>query len=151
VFVSVTSDANGRYEAGGLPGNGAQITIAPPLDSRYRAPCPTGSTGLGSDDTIDVHVVSTTLLASAGAPESLPRSLVIFAGVVVESSQDGLASPVAGAAVDLTTFEVDPDINASTLTDNAGRYFVCAAPLGSGADQEGWLRASHEAFQPVSR
>ena len=151
VFVSVTSDGNGRYEAGGLPGEGVNITIFPPLESDYRAPCPTGTSGLSSDGTIDVHVVSTPLLASAGAPESLPRSLVIFAGVVVEYSQDGLASPVAGAAVDLTNFEVDPNINASTLTDNAGRYFVCAAPLGSGADQQGWLRVSHEAFQPVSR
>ena len=42
-----------------------------------------------------------------------------------------------------------PEMLRETRLD--GRYFVCAAPLGTGADQEGWLRASHEAFQPVSR
>jgi len=150
VFASVISDANGHYETGGLPGNGDAISIAPPFDSDYRAPCPSGTSGLNSDGAFDVHVVSTTLLASAGAPESLPRGVVIFAGVVFEYSSDGRASPIAGAAVDLTA-KSDPTVESSTLTDHAGRYFVCPIPPGAGADQAGWLRATHEAFQPAAQ
>jgi hypothetical protein len=150
VFVSATSDGNGRYEAGGLPGE-VTISIAPPVHSDYRAPCPSGTGGLSSDGTFDVHVVSTTLLASAGAPESLPRGVVRFEGHVFEYSSDGRPSPVAGAAIDLTALERDANAEASTLTDNAGRYFLCPVPPGAGGDQVGWVRASHEAFQPASR
>jgi len=150
VVASAISDANGHYEAGGLPGNGDAISIAPPVDSGYRAPCPSGTSGLKSHGAFDVHVVSTTLLASAGAPESLPRGAVIFAGVVFENSSDGRALPIAGATVDLTA-KLDPTVMSSTVTDHAGRYFACSIPPGAGTDQAGWLRAAHEAYQPAAR
>jgi hypothetical protein len=151
VFVSVTSDGNGRYEARGLPGSGVNITIAPPLDSAYRAPCPTGTSGLTADATIDVHVVSTAVLANTGTPRSLPTSAVTFSGIVFERSLAGRAIPIGGASVQLTAVEQESNVESATLTDKAGRYLLCAAPLGAGGDQEGWLHASHEGFESVSR
>lgn len=148
---TVTSDANGRYEVSGLP-YGA-VTIQPSIQSDYRAPCPAGTDVLNGNATFDVHVVSTTLLSTAGAPASMPKSIISFSGVVFETTSEG-PRPIAGATVDLQGDSARSDAGAgyaTTLTDSNGQYLVCTAPPGVGTDQLMWVQVQREAYRPGGR
>jgi hypothetical protein len=144
-LLEVTSDANGRYEISGVPGGA--VTIQPSIKSDYRAPCPAGTDVLNGNATFDVHVVSTTLLSTSGAPASMPKSVIWFSGVVFETTSEG-RRPIAGATVDLDS---DETFVATTLTDSAGQYLVCTAPPGTGTDQLMWVQVQREGYRPVGR
>jgi hypothetical protein len=147
-LLTVTSDVNGRYEISGVP-SGA-VTIAPSIESDSRAPCPSGTDVLKGNATFDVHVVSTTLLSTAGAPASMPRTAIWISGVVFERTSEGVR-PIAGATVDLAGDDSDRWVFSTTLTDAEGRYLLCTAPPGTGTDQIMWVRVHREAYRPASR
>jgi hypothetical protein len=147
-LLQVTSDVNGRYAIFGLP-SGA-VTIAPSIESDYRAPCPAGTDDLRGNATFDVHVVSTTLLSTVGAPASMPKTSLWISGVVFETTSEGVR-PIAGARVDLAGDDSDRSVFSTTLTDAEGRYLLCTAPPGVGTDQIMWLRVRREAYRPGSR
>jgi hypothetical protein len=144
------SDSAGRYEISGVPENRAAITIAPPSESDYRAPCPSGSTAITGDASFDVHVVSTALLSTSGVPASIQRSFLRVEGTVIERVSDGVL-PVAGATVDLADDDSDRWVFSTTLTDARGRYMACEAPPGTGSDQVLWVRVQKDGYRPASR
>jgi hypothetical protein len=145
----VTSDQNGRYEASGIAVRDT-VTVAPVMDSDYRAPCPPGVDVFGTTGTFDVHVVSTALLATEGAPSSLPRSVIWVRGSVIGLTQQGL-QPMTGASVELAATDSDAFVMSSTVTDRSGRYLLCTAPPGVGTDQLGWVRVRKEGYRLASR
>ena len=100
----VTSNASGRYEVSGLQSEA--VTIAPSIETEYRAPCPSGTDVLGGNGTFDVHVVSTALLSTAGVPASLPRTAIWVSGMVFEQTPEG-RRPVAGASAELAGDDSD--------------------------------------------
>jgi hypothetical protein len=146
--LEVTSDVNGRYEISGVPAGA--VTIGPSIESDYRAPCPAGTDVLKGNATFDVHVVSTTLLSSEGAPASMPRTAIWISGVVFERTSEGVR-PIARATVDLAGDDSDRSVFSTTLTDAAGGYLLCTAPPGVGTDQIMWVRVRREAYRPGSR
>jgi hypothetical protein len=150
VLLDGVSDSAGRYEISGVPGDRSQITIAPPTGSDFRAPCPSGSTGLTGDANIDVNVVSTTLLSTSGVPASIQRSFLRVEGTVTERVPDGVL-PVVGATVDLAGDDSDRWVFSTTLTDARGRYMACEAPPGTGTDQVLWVRVQKNGYYPASR
>ena len=147
-LFQVTSDVNGRYVVFGLPAGA--VTIAPSIESDYRAPCPSGTDVLKGNETFDVHVVSTTLLSTTGAPASMPTTVLWISGGVFERTPEGLL-PIAGATVDLAGDDSDRSVYSTTLTDSLGRYLLCTAPPGTGTDQIMWIRVRGEAYRPASR
>ncbi len=148
-FLDTVSDASGRYEVSGLQAR-ETVTVAPSIEAEYRAPCPAGTSGLSGNSTVDVHVVSTALLSTAGAPASLPRTSIWVSGVVFERTPEG-RRPVAGAAADLAVDDSDAFVMSTTLTDGSGRYLLCTVPPGVGTDQIAWVRVRKDRFRPVSR
>ena len=136
-LLEVTSDDNGRYIISGVP-RGA-VTIQPSVKSDYRAPCPPGTDVLSGNATFDVHVVSTKLLSTSGAPASMPRTAIWFSGAVFETTSEG-RRPIAGATVNLAGDNSDQFVYATTLTDSRGQYLVCTAPPGVGTDQLMWVQ-----------
>jgi hypothetical protein len=150
VLLDGVSDSAGRYEISGVPQTRAAITIAPPSQSDYRAPCPSGSTAITGDASFDVHVVSTALLSTSGVPASIERSILRVEGTVIERVSDGVL-PVAGATVDLADDDSDRWVFSTTLTDARGRYLACEAPPGTGTDQVLWVRVQKDGYRPASR
>jgi hypothetical protein len=147
---SVTSDSKGRYE---IPLNsGAVVSIAPSVQSVYRAPCPSGAEVLEKDAIVDVNIISTAVLATTGAPASWPRPRsysVQAEGAVFERTATGL-QPLSGAWVDLAGDDSDRYVMSSTLTDRLGRYLLCTAPPGVGTDQAMWIRVERDGYYPAS-
>ena len=150
ILLDGVTDSAGRYEISGVPPGASQVTIAPPDGSDYRAPCPSGGNGPTSDTSFDVHVVSTTLLSTSGAPASIPSSFLSIGGTVLERVSDGTL-PVAGATVDLAGDDSDRWVYSTTVTDARGRYLVCTAPPGVGTDQIHTVRAHKDGYHPASR
>jgi hypothetical protein len=148
MLLDGTSDSAGRYAIPGVPAGA--VTIAPPSESGYRAPCPSGTDVLKSNASFDVHVVSTTLLSTSGAPPSMPLSFLSIGGTVFERVPDG-TRPVAGATVDLAGDDTDRFVFSTTLTDARGGYLICTAPPGVGTDQIHWVRAQKDGYRPASR
>jgi hypothetical protein len=145
--MKVTSDSMGRYSLSGVPVG--PISIAPAAGSGYYAPCPAGGDlrwAFGSD----VHVVSATLLSTAGAPVDMhPNGSIWVSGVVFEHTPQG-RQPIAGATVNLWGDDSDTRIGSTTLTDAAGRYLVCPPIPSTGTDQIAPLRVSREGYRPAS-
>jgi hypothetical protein len=147
-FMGVTSDVTGRYWLSGVPAG--SISIAATVGSGYYAPCPAGWDIVRSDFVFDVHVVSATLLSTAGVPAGMPPSGAIWvSGVVFERTPQG-RQPIAGATVNLFGDGSDPRTGSTTLTDAAGRYRVCPPIPGTGTDTRAPLRVSREGYRPVS-
>jgi hypothetical protein len=148
-FLEVTSDAMGRYSLSAVP-SGA-ISIAPAAGSGYYAPCPAGWDAVGSDRAFNVHVVSATLLSTAGAPTDTPTIGSIWvSGVVFETTPQG-KRPIAGASVNLGGDGSDPRMGSTTLTDAAGRYLVCPPLPSTGTDTYSPVRVTREGYRPASR
>ena len=149
-FMEVTSDATGRYSLSGVPAG--SISIAATSGSGYYAPCPAGwdSVSARSDGVLDVHVVSATLLSTAGVPAEMPLLGNIWvSGVVFERTPQG-RQPIAGATVNLFGDGADPRTGSTTLTDAAGRYRVCPPIPGTGTDTRAPLRVSREGYRTAS-
>src|SRR5687768_10704419 len=104
VFMEVTSDAMGRYSLRGVPAGA--ISIAPAGGSGYYAPCPAGWDVVRSDKVFDVHVVSASLLSTAGVPADTPLGIISVSGVVFEQTSQG-RRPIAGATVTLEGNDAD--------------------------------------------
>ncbi len=154
--MQVTSDATGRYSLSGVM-MGTRVSIAPAPGSGYFAPCPSGSPrSITSDVDLDVHVVSAGLLATAGAPSTMPRPEGIWvSGRVFERTPQG-TRPVAGAAVHLADVGPledanDPRFSSNTLTDAAGRYLLCPPIPGTGTDTYAPVNVQREGYQPTGR
>jgi hypothetical protein len=147
--VDVTSDANGRYEATGFPGRASiRMTVSP--EQGYRAPCPLAIPLLGANSVLDLHVVSNASLSTGGIPASLPTHFPTVSGMVSETVS-GSVRPVGGAALDLLFDpEAESGVFASTLSDPTGRYVVCVPPPG-GNDQQFWVRALKNGYQPATQ
>lgn len=155
-FMQVISDATGRYSLSGVT-NGTRVSIAPAPGSGYYAPCPSGSSrGITSDTHLDVHVVSAELLATAGAPSTMPRLESIWvSGTAFERTPQGIR-PIAGAAVHLADVgpledASDPRFSSNTLTDAAGRYLLCPPIPGTGTDTYAMVSVQREGYQPAGR
>jgi len=146
VILEGTANTAGRYEISGVPADA--MVIEPSTDTEYRAPCPPGV--LGSNNRLDVHVVSTALLSTLGTPSSLPTGSIWVSGTVFERTSEGMR-PIAGASVALAADDSDRLVVSSTLTDEAGRYLVCPVPPGAGTDQVAWVRVRKENYPPTSR
>lgn len=125
------------------------ITIAPAIETAYRAPCPSGTDVLSGNRTFDVHVVSTALLSTAGAPASLPRTSLWESGIVLERTPGGMR-PISGASAELAADDSDAFVASTTLTDGSGRYLLCTAPPGVGTDQIAWVRVRKEGYRPAA-
>ena len=150
LVATVTSDAEGRYSAQASSGS---VTIAPAATQAYMSPCPSGTVWLSVNPnrTIDVDVVSTSLLSSAGAPASYPTTSkwgVYVSGTVTEATADG-PRPVAGALV--TLGPPGEPFHATTLSDSLGRYLLCSSPVGSGTDQLMPLSVTKDGYIAGSR
>jgi len=144
LLFEATSDANGRYYVPQLPRGSIAIGAAP--NSGYIAPCPSGSSEFREDKIYDVHVVTTALMSTTGAPASLPLSALWISGSVFEETPAG-RRPVAGAFVDLTssaTTTLPP--YSTTLTDAMGRYLLCTSPPGTGTDQMTWVSVHRDNY-----
>lgn len=148
VSMAVTSDGLGRYALSGVPAG--SISIAPASGSGYYAPCPSGWGVVQSDRVFDVHVVSATLLSSAGMPADIPLGGISVSGVVFEETPQG-RRPVSGANVNLSDEVADPQAGSITLTDAAGRYLMCPPVPSRGSDTHWWVRINLEGFRPASR
>ena len=155
-FMQVASDATGRYSLSGVT-SGTRVSIAPAPGSGYYAPCPGGSPrGITSDTNLDVHVVSAELLATAGAPATMPRLEGVWvSGTVFEMTPQGIR-PIAGASVhlaDVGPFEdaSDPHFSSNTLTDAAGRYLLCPPIPGTGGDTYAPILVQRDGYQPARR
>ena len=147
VFMEVISDSMGRYSLSGVPAGG--ISIAAAGGSGYYAPCPAGWDVVQSNRVFDVHVVSATLLSTAGAPADMPVGGSIWvSGVVFERTPQG-RQPIAGATVNLEG-DGDSPTGSTTLTDAAGRYLVCPPLPSTGTDQYASLHVSREGYRPAS-
>jgi hypothetical protein len=142
-WVFATTDANGEYRFSGIPPRQA-VWIAATPDSEYRSPCPSGAAPLDTDKKVDVHVVSTKLLATTGPPPTMPLTSIWFSGEVFERVA-GVRQPVAGATVTLN------GNTSETLSDFHGRYIVCTVPPGTGTDTWQLLNVSREGFHLVGR
>ncbi len=142
--VDVTTDANGRYEATGFPRN-AWITVSL---TGHRAPCPIYPSLLLSNSILNLDVVSDATLASTGIPDSLPTHSPTISGTVSETASAG-GSPIEGALLELSygTTPFDALVLASTLSDAAGRYFVC----GQAIDELYSLRVHKNGYQPATQ
>jgi hypothetical protein len=105
-----------------------------------------------SDATFDVHMVSTALLSTAGAPSTMPRLGSIWvSGTVFENTAQG-KRPVAGVSVQLVDAgpaedESDPRLSSNTLTDAAGRYLVCPPIPGTGTDTYAMIRLRRDGYR----
>ena len=137
------SDPTGRYEFLDVPVN-ATVVIAPPFDSDYLAPCPSG-TYVTTRDAIrlDVHVVATTVLSTSG-PASYPAVRPFVQGTV-----SGPSGPVASASVEMATGPGDAAFSA-TLTAGNGAFFLCSVPPGAGTDQDVELRVRKDGYHPLA-
>jgi Carboxypeptidase regulatory-like domain len=117
------TDAEGRYRVAAPDGVFALLTVD---KAGYVQPCAATATVAG-DTTLDIQLVPDAA-AAAGVPPGLRAVSPTVSGVVFESTPEG-RQPVAGARIvaerllDLTM--------ATTITDAAGRYLLCAIPQGS--------------------
>ena len=143
--MGTVSDADGHYEFTDVPAHAAVI-IAPPLDSDYRAPCPAGTDSYrGAGMRLDVHVVSTSVLATTG-PVSLPTTRPFVLGTV-----SGPSGPVASASVEMGDVGGIGDAWAATLTARNGGFVMCVAPPGVGADQVAEVRITKDGYWPLAQ
>jgi hypothetical protein len=120
------------------------VVIAPPFDSDYRAPCPTGTSYQGRGITLDVNVVATSVLATTG-PVALPTTSPFVRGWVL-----GPSGPVPGAAVEMGSPGGIGDSWSATLTTRNGEFLLCVAPPGTGADQDVELRVRKDGYRPLA-
>jgi hypothetical protein len=149
-YATATSDAEGQYSASASV---SFVSIAPAVTQPYMSPCPSGTAWLSVNPnrTIDVDIVSTSLLSSAGAPASYPTVSkwgVYVSGSIIEATADG-PRPVAGALV--TLGPPDETFHSTTLSDTLGRYLLCPSPPGTGTDQLMPLRVTKDGYVPGSR
>lgn len=136
------SDSTGRYEFLDVPVN-TTVIIAPPFDSDYLAPCPSGSYVTTRDAIrLDVHVVATTVLATSG-PASFPAVRPFVQGTV-----SGPSGPVAGASVEMGN--PGDAASSATLTAQNGAFLLCTVPPGAGTDQDVELRVRKDGYHPLA-
>ena len=117
----LTSDAEGRYGILKRPGSALKVRAESP---GYSQPCRAG-TILNGDTTVDVHLVSDTILIATGTPDSMPVAQRQISGHVYERTPSG-TQPVSGARIvgDFSAgFGWAP--SATTLTDATGNYLLC--------------------------
>jgi hypothetical protein len=150
VVVDVTSNADGTYAvAGTVNPEFVWIQVRPGFS--HRAPCPPYSWFNGR---LDVHVVSTGLLSTAGVPASMARSDWAVSGLVTERVSDGVR-PVPGAVVglfeDSRSHTVDDnDPSADTVTNADGRYQICWVGNAE-AGGKGEVRVRKDGYRTASQ
>jgi len=145
--VVVMTDAAGRYSAAV---GGDLVRIAPLESSEYAAPCPSGSTWVSQNPNrpFDVHIVSKSVLATAGMPNSYPLTSIFVSGAVAEATF-GEGRPIPGALVALG--DEHTMSYSTTITDSLGRYALCTAPPGVGTDQLMQLTVVKKGFYSASK
>ena len=117
----LTSDAEGRYGILKAPMSALKVRAEAP---GYSQPCRAGAI-LDRDTTLDVHLVSDTLLTSTGPPPSMPVAERRISGRVFERTPAG-TQPISGSRIigDFSAgFGWAP--SATTLTDATGSYLLC--------------------------
>ena len=117
----LTSDAEGRYGIFKGPMSALKVRAEAP---GYSQPCRAGAI-LNGDTTLDVHLVSDTILTASGAPPSMPVAERQISGRVFERTPAG-TQPISGTRVtgDFSAgFGWAP--SATTLTDSTGSYLLC--------------------------
>jgi Bacterial Ig-like domain len=120
---AATSDATGHYRVDGLPNTGdglpnATIYLQTDLEG-YDEPCSSTLNLNGSNPTVNLEMVS----KSHPLPE-LATSLPSITGVVYEMTPNG-RKPIAGAWVEYDPMGGMGLIEATTTTDENGRYAIC--------------------------
>ena len=142
--TEVTSDGNGQYSVALAPGSFFGVFLE---STEFRAPCPAGFEAVHDNATMDIHVVSTAVLASTGAPASMPTTAFKVSGRVIEK-EPNKGQPVAGASVGLFA-PLGPE--SGTLTDSGGRFLLCTSPPGTGNGQSMFLSAHKDGYLAASR
>jgi hypothetical protein len=116
-----SSDGQGRYSVSGL--NAQALKVAAVTDN-YSQPC-RAAINMTQDSTLDIYLVSNSVLATRGVPASLPVVAPTLTGRVLEPTSTGM-KPAAGVRV-YVDFSGGLGIAASanTVTDPSGRYLLC--------------------------
>jgi len=117
----VITGADGRYNFT-LPA-GALIRVQVNTLAAYQ-PCVTQIASVGSNASLDVHVIADPTELGAHLPSELLAATPTLSGTVFETTALG-RQPVPGARVQLDMFSGLGDVSAQTLTDSDGRYVLC--------------------------
>jgi hypothetical protein len=144
----VLSDDSGRYAASAI--SGTLIAFEIPVESGFRAPCPSGFDSFQEKVTTDIHLVSDAILSSTGVPASVPTPGPNVSGKVTERRSSEKNAPVAGASIELAG-DLNSVFRSVTLTNASGNFLVCANPAGTGTDQTMWITVSKDGYRPVSQ
>ena len=116
----LTSDAEGRYGILKAPRSALKVRAEAP---GYSQPCRAGAI-LDGDTTLDVHLVSDTLLTTTGTPPSMPVAERRIFGRVFERTRPEL-NPLAAAQSSGFSAGFGWAPSATTLTDATGSYLLC--------------------------
>jgi hypothetical protein len=147
--LAVTSGEDGTFRVS-LPHGSAFRVLVPPR-SGFHAPCATGLDLLFEDSSLDLHVVSESVLAGDGLPPSLPlgRNLVRGTVSVAELWWDDF-TPVAGATVELAPRR-DALSRSSSVTTADGRFVLGRTRHCGCARARTGTRAAWRRFLPAAQ
>jgi hypothetical protein len=117
---TVTSRADGSYDAGAADRESFFVFVRMAPDSPYLTPCPPFT---WTEQRLDVHVISAEILATIGIPPSFPtnptRNLhAPISGRVFERTADG-SQAVAAASIALHG-------GGETRSNSSGHYLLCS-------------------------
>ena len=124
VGQEATTDAEGRYRVSGWSLAFVRVLVQ---KRGYAQPC-RAMAWLSRDSILDIHVVSTNLLSTSGAPPSMPTVPPILSGLVFEQTPEGERQPIPDVALG-AEFSGGHGwwFDANTVSDATGRYFFCGA------------------------
>ena len=132
---NVTTDAVGRYQF--AIGGGPRLKVRAEKEG-HSQPCAATFTPSGNT-TLDVYVVPNSVLSTTGIPASMPIRQPSVAGTVFERMADGSTRGLSGATL-IADFSsgLGWSPSATTVSDAAGRYFLCGltSTLGIELDVE---------------
>jgi hypothetical protein len=116
-----TSDSEGHYQ---LSVFGTQKLKVAAKKEGYAQPC-RAAVDVTRDSVLDVYLVPAAVLAQSGIPASMPIVEPTLSGFVVERTATGV-TPVAEVPI-VADFSglMSWAPSATTVTDAAGRYFLC--------------------------
>jgi len=127
------SDSDGRYTFTGIPV--WEISVQP-VAAGYHQLCRAASPFF-ADLTLDVHLVSDSVLVTSGVPASVPIVDPHVSGQVVDRNS---RRPIKAATV-IAESAIGPAGTMATLTDSSGRYLLC------GLRRDSWLYVLADGYE----
>jgi hypothetical protein len=118
----VTTDNEGRYQLALLSSQNFKVRAEKP---GYSQPC--AATFMPTANTVlDIYMVPDAILSTAGVPSSMPTRQPVVMGNVSEKMANGDTRRLSGAMV-IADFSggMGWSPSATTMSDAAGRYFLC--------------------------